>query len=782
MKQTYRTIPIYTADVSGVCSALYELGGMVVMHDSSGCNSTYNTHDEIRWYDQDSLIYISALTELDAIMGNDQKLVREIIDAARELHPNFISLCGSPIPYINGTDFPALARLIERETGIITFAVSTNGMHDYVSGAGMALEALLNRAADPKASEKRKRTLNLLGVTPLDFGPQKNVDALCRLLEQGGWEINTCLAMGDSFASVCRVGNASVNLVVSSVGLRAAQLLKERCRIPMVVGRPVGDFTPVLLKALERAERTGLDQNPLRERTNTMTAGETPDVTLIGEPIAMEALAAAIGVQCGCTAQVLCPLELHAGLLADGDLPVQGEEGAEDALKQAKRIIADPLYRPVCPESAAFYPLPHLAFSGRIYIPSAGNSRHTVSCDSKSASAGHDWSRTGETVRFGQQNSEDENAMIERMVLNRLAEERNVLSLIDRLRDERALTRDEWISMFRFRTKEAAEYLFSQARSIQREHFGNRIYTRGLIEFTNYCKNDCYYCGIRRSNHAASRYRLSEEDILSCCADGYRLGFRTFVLQGGEDGFYSDDAICAIVRRIRGEFPDCAVTLSIGERSRESYQKYFDAGAERYLLRHETADPVHYRRLHPPELSGEYRKDCLRTLKEIGYQVGCGFMVGSPGQTAEELAEDMLFIRELEPHMVGIGPFIPHHDTPFAKEEGGTLELTLYCIGLLRLMLPQGLIPATTALGTISPIGRELGVKAGANVIMPNLSPVRVRKKYELYDNKICTGEEAAECRFCLDGRMRSIGYELSVSRGDHPGWKRSDQTADSVR
>lgn len=343
----------------------------------------------------------------------------------------------------------------------------------------------------------------------------------------------------------------------------------------------------------------------------------------------------------------------------------------------------------------------------------------------------------------------------------------SLYSLIDKLEETSHLTKEEWVFLISNRNGELAEYLFQKARHWQHHYYGNQIYARGLIEFTNYCKNDCYYCGIRRSNQNADRYRLSKEDILECCQMGHGLGFRTFVLQGGEDGWFTQEKLESLVESIRKGYPDCAITLSIGERTKESYQRLFQAGADRYLLRHETADSSHYRRLHPPELSSENRKQCLRHLKEIGFQTGTGFMVGSPGQTAAHLAEDMLFIRELEPHMVGIGPFVPHHDTPFAQEAQGAVELTLFMIGLLRLMLPKLLLPATTALGTIDPLGREKGVQAGANVVMPNLSPTSVRKKYELYDNKICTGDEAAECRMCLSRRMQSIGYELAVDRGD---------------
>lgn len=342
-----------------------------------------------------------------------------------------------------------------------------------------------------------------------------------------------------------------------------------------------------------------------------------------------------------------------------------------------------------------------------------------------------------------------------------------MIRLLDRLERGGALTRDEFAALIRNRTPALADEAARRAVAVRKRVYGDQVYPRGLIEFTSYCKNDCLYCGLRRSNTRAERYRLSGEEILSCCDAGYALGFRTFVLQGGEDPWYTDDMICRLVGEIKSRWPDCAVTLSLGEKSRESYQAYFDAGADRYLLRHETADESHYRMLHPPEMSLENRKRCLYDLKEIGYQVGCGFMVGSPGQTERCLAEDLVFIRELQPHMVGIGPFIPHHDTPFRNEAAGTAELTLFLLSLIRLMLPRVLLPATTALGTIDPAGREKGILAGANVVMPNLSPSGVRGKYLLYDGKICTGDEAAECRRCLDLRMESIGYRLAVTRGD---------------
>ena len=339
--------------------------------------------------------------------------------------------------------------------------------------------------------------------------------------------------------------------------------------------------------------------------------------------------------------------------------------------------------------------------------------------------------------------------------------------LIEKLERDQTLSREELVCLLSDHTKEDSEELFSRARRLAKSYYGNQVYTRGLIEFTNYCRNDCYYCGIRKSNRNASRYHLTFDEIMECCEMGYDLGFRTFVLQGGEDLSYTTDDLVKIIAAIRNGYQDCAITLSIGERSREEYQAYFDAGANRYLLRHETADENHYQKLHPPDLTGAHRKQCLWDLKEIGYQVGSGFMVGSPWQTMENLADDLLFLKELGPHMVGIGPFIPHKDTPFKDFEAGTLDMTLFCIGMLRLMFPYALLPATTALGTIHPEGREMGILAGANVVMPNLSPLSVRKKYLLYDNKICTGDEAAECRQCLNRRMERIGYELSVDRGD---------------
>lgn len=339
--------------------------------------------------------------------------------------------------------------------------------------------------------------------------------------------------------------------------------------------------------------------------------------------------------------------------------------------------------------------------------------------------------------------------------------------LIDKLKSNRLLGRDEFISLLAANDPETREYARGLAKEEALASFGNAVYIRGLVEFTNYCGNDCLYCGIRRSNARATRYRLDAEDILECCREGYGLGFRTFVLQGGEDGRFSDEVLAGIVSQMRTGYPDCAITLSVGERSRESYQRLFDAGANRYLLRHETADPDHYALLHPASLSLADRQRCLWDLKSIGYQTGSGFMVGSPYQTPANLADDMLFLSRLKPEMAGIGPFIPHHDTPFAAFPPGGVELTLFLISLVRLMLPRCLIPSTTALGTRAPDGRERGILAGANVVMPNLSPLAVRKKYLLYDDKICTDAEAAEHLDELGRRLAAIGYRIVYERGD---------------
>ena len=408
MRQAYRIIPIYTADVSGVCSALYELGGMTVMHDPSGCNSTYNTHDEIRWYDQDSLIFISGLTDIDAIMGNDEKFLRDIEDVAEELKPKFIALASSPIPFMNGTDFPGLARALTAETGIPAFSVPTSGMHDYVYGAGLALSEIARHFTG--AAEKRKRKLNLLGVTPLDFGPQPMVDAMKRRLEKYGWEILSTWAMGDTLEDLSHAGEAEVNLVVSSVGIPAANVLREKFGTPFLVGTPVEGYEDEISDALEKeagsfyeafeykkenpAEKNGTQISGRQEELWKVTPDQviylrkkdsplsgfipTPDITLIGEPVTMGSLGAAIEQKCGKKVQLLCPLEITEGLLRRGDEAIRGEEAMEEKLKTARIIVADPLYRPICPESATFYEMPHIAFSGRIYLKNVYNFRKTT--------------------------------------------------------------------------------------------------------------------------------------------------------------------------------------------------------------------------------------------------------------------------------------------------------------------------------------------------------------------------------------------------------------------
>ena len=342
-----------------------------------------------------------------------------------------------------------------------------------------------------------------------------------------------------------------------------------------------------------------------------------------------------------------------------------------------------------------------------------------------------------------------------------------VKDLIDKLDREKMLSHEEWVTLLDDFTPEDRAYAAAKARELSLKKYGNKIYIRGIVEFSNHCKNDCLYCGIRRSNKDLSRYRLTDEEILSCCDEGYEYGFRTFVLQSGEDRSYTPARIAELVKRIKAAHPDCAVTLSLGEFEREEFKLMRDAGADRYLLRHETADKAHYEKLHPAEMSCEHRMNCLKDLKELGFQTGTGMMVGSPYQTSSELAKDLIFLGEFKPHMIGMGPFLPHKDTPFRDMAKGSYELTLFLLSICRIMLPDVLLPATTALGTINPRGREEGVLAGANVIMPNLSPTAVRKKYMLYDNKICTGDESAQCRSCLERRMETIGYGIEITRGD---------------
>lgn len=337
--------------------------------------------------------------------------------------------------------------------------------------------------------------------------------------------------------------------------------------------------------------------------------------------------------------------------------------------------------------------------------------------------------------------------------------------LIDKLFEEKNLTDDELKTLIKEMPE--PEYLYEKARIRATGVYGKKVFIRGLIEVSNYCKNDCLYCGIRKSNKNAQRYRLTDEEILSACENGYELGFRTFVMQGGEDSKFSDERLVSLVKEIKSRFPDCAVTLSLGERSDESYKKLRAAGADRYLLRHETACEAHYNSLHPQEMSYSNRMRCLKTLKKLGFQTGCGFMVGSPYQTVENIVADLRFIKEFEPQMVGIGPFLPHADTPFGKEKGGSAELTVYLLAMVRLMLPSVLLPATTALGTAEQGGREKGILAGANVIMPNLSPQSAREKYTLYNNKLHTGMENAYHLEKLKEQIAKIGYEIVCERGD---------------
>lgn len=344
----------------------------------------------------------------------------------------------------------------------------------------------------------------------------------------------------------------------------------------------------------------------------------------------------------------------------------------------------------------------------------------------------------------------------------------NVFELIDKLANTRSLTLEEYKILIENQNPENAQYLAKKAVEQRQKIYGNTVFIRGLIEISNICKNNCLYCGIRRDNTDCSRYRLTENDIYECCDEGYSLGFRTFVLQGGEDSYFTDERLCEIIKNIKSKYPDCAITLSLGERPEESYKMLFDAGADRYLLRHETADSEHYSKLHPENMSFDNRMKCLKMLKNIGYQVGCGFMVGSPFQNSQTLAKDLKFIEDFKPEMCGIGPFIAHHSTPFKDYKSGTLEATLYLLSIIRLIDPNILLPATTALGTIHPEGREMGILAGANVVMPNLSPFSVRKKYELYDNKICTGDESAQSINELKIRMKNSGYEIVTDRGDY--------------
>lgn len=348
----------------------------------------------------------------------------------------------------------------------------------------------------------------------------------------------------------------------------------------------------------------------------------------------------------------------------------------------------------------------------------------------------------------------------------------NTTNIIDKLYKEHNATEEELLYLLDNIDESSKDYLVNKANEVRMGTYKNKVYMRGLIEFTNYCIRDCKYCGIRKSNEKADRYRLTEEQIIDCAVLGDKLGYKTVVLQGGEDPYFTDDKMVEIITKIKSKLPNNAITLSIGERSYESYKKMFEAGADRFLLRHETATKALYEKLHP-NASFENRRKCLENLREIGYQIGSGFMIGLPGQDNKSLVDDLIYIKKLKPHMCGIGPFIPHTDTPLKNEQGGTLEKTVIMLAILRLLLPDTLLPATTSLGTIDPTGREKGIKAGANVVMPNLSPTNVREKYSLYDGKICTGDEAAECRMCIENRMKKVGFEIEVTRGDSILWEK---------
>lgn len=345
------------------------------------------------------------------------------------------------------------------------------------------------------------------------------------------------------------------------------------------------------------------------------------------------------------------------------------------------------------------------------------------------------------------------------------------LKIIETLKREHNIDKASLVYLIKNITEDEKEVLFKASREVKETYYGDTVYMRGLIEFTNYCDKNCKYCGIRRDQKDADRYRLTLEEILKCCDEGYFLGYRTFVLQGGEDPYFNDDRIVEVIENIKKRWPDVAVTLSVGEKPRESYAKYKAAGVDRYLLRHETADAALYESIHEDMLLST-RKRCLEDLTDLGFQVGAGFMVGIPGQTPEILAEDLMFIKSLDPQMVGIGPFIPHKKTPLGHNPGGTVEGTLLMLALARLLLPKVLLPSTTALGTLDPTGREKALKVGANIVMPNLSPTSQREKYELYEDKICTGDEAAHCRQCIEGRINSVGFNVDMGRGDYDGWR----------
>ena len=341
--------------------------------------------------------------------------------------------------------------------------------------------------------------------------------------------------------------------------------------------------------------------------------------------------------------------------------------------------------------------------------------------------------------------------------------------LVDKLRDEHRLTPDEYRALLIMRDAQVIDYLMDQARTVSQLHFGRGIYLRGLIELSNVCRNDCLYCGIRRSNCHVERYTLSHDQVLACCEQGYKIGFRTFVLQGGEWGEERSRWIADLIGDIKKGWPDCAVTLSLGEHPRETYALWRDAGADRYLLRHETHHPRLYSLLHPQRMSLAHRLQCLDWLKELGFQVGTGIMVGAPFQTLESIIEDIEYLVDFQPQMIGLGPFIPHHDTPFRRFPAGSVEMTAKLYAILRLAMPKALIPSTTAMATLAPDGRCRGILAGANVVMPNLSPTDTRKQYSLYDNKAALGAESAQGVKILADELAAIGYHIDWSRGDSP-------------
>lgn len=354
------------------------------------------------------------------------------------------------------------------------------------------------------------------------------------------------------------------------------------------------------------------------------------------------------------------------------------------------------------------------------------------------------------------------------------------IEIINKLYTQKSASREELIFLLNNLNEAYTKYLLKKSNDVRKQNYGDVVYLRGIIEFTNHCKRNCLYCGIRRDNKSTDRYRLTKEEILECATLGNKLGYKTFVLQGGEDPYFTDEKMIDIIKLLKERFPQNAITLSLGERSYESYKSMYEAGADRYLLRHETASKELYEALHP-DGNFENRIKCLKDLKEIGYQVGAGFLVGLPDSNVYDMVENLLFIKELEPAMCGIGPFIPQKDTSLSKEKQGTVEETIIYLALIRLLVPDILLPSTTALGTIDPLGREKGLKAGANVVMPNLSPVSVREKYALYDGKICTGDEAAECRNCIERKIVNAGFRVEITAGHNVTWAKNNNIKNST-